>query len=675
MFWVRIRLGGHEYLGVLDTGATISIVAKKILPCGSLKNTMTTAAIRMGDGNVVHSCGDCEVEVPMGSGTVAHRFYVMDTEAFDFVLGTDFFVQHSKIQSLTLQAPYLLYVDHGSGRESVPLEQSEHTSSYLRLSKEEPSNMMAASKTEDYQLLGEVLDQGLKELGYSREYLSVELFASDKQHVLDLYCSKGQSCSYKLYWPSFGMAYGNPRFSELGKVLTKVALERSRMVLCSPDLGAHGGNEYWRNLVDRLTISSVRLSDEAIYVPLGRKTPMAKPGWGSMLSVVDGGLTSIPWEDLDPTPVQAIQRESDGLALGDLKDRLRPQDAIETLPEGEEYVVTDTNAPHSPCHVPVPDGVSECGLSELPSSIHSDDETEHDAFFVQTCVEEVESTEYVAPLKPLLSMRVEDQTGRPLSTLNTDTGLPHTVNKYLGVYIYTAEQQSNTFALATSEIRSFFTLLQPLALTLSEHIRLVNIQLIPVLTYRLMAHPLTLKALRRLHGLIWAHLRRPNKESRLTPKLSPKDKYTTRKEGGLGSRHFMYVVLQDSVNSAIRYLNGDGPQDVCRTVREALLRPCRSALQDTVVDASQGLGPRFNALSPWSPALPHQLQRGEPVWAKFRGVVGRESSPHPPRSSHILPASFPVLPASSPVLPASSLTLPHPPRSFPHPHRSSPHPA
>ena len=81
MFWVRIRLGGREYLGVLDTGATISIVAKKILPCGSLKNTMTTAAIRMGDGHVVHSCGDCEVEVPTGSRTIAHRFYVMDTEA------------------------------------------------------------------------------------------------------------------------------------------------------------------------------------------------------------------------------------------------------------------------------------------------------------------------------------------------------------------------------------------------------------------------------------------------------------------------------------------------------------------------------------------------------------------------------------------------------------------
>ena len=171
------------------------MVARKTLPCGSLKNTMTTAAIRMGDGHVVHSCGDCDVEVPMGSRTIAHRLNVMDTEAFDFVVGTDFFVQHSQIQSLTLQAPYLLYVDQGKGRESVRLEQSVHTSSYLRVSKEEPPKMMAASKTEDYQLLGEVRDQGLKELGYSREDLSVELFASDKQHVLDLYCSKGKRFS------------------------------------------------------------------------------------------------------------------------------------------------------------------------------------------------------------------------------------------------------------------------------------------------------------------------------------------------------------------------------------------------------------------------------------------------------------------------------------------------
>ena len=168
MFWVRIRLRKREYLGVLDTGATISIVAKKILPCWDLKNTLPTAAIHMGDGHVVQSCGDSEVEVPIGSRSIAHPFYVMDTEAFGFVLGTDFFVEHSQILSLTLQAPYIPQVDHGDGSDSVPLEQSEHTSSYLRVCKRDPSTMMVASKTEDYQLMGDVLDQGLKELAYSR---------------------------------------------------------------------------------------------------------------------------------------------------------------------------------------------------------------------------------------------------------------------------------------------------------------------------------------------------------------------------------------------------------------------------------------------------------------------------------------------------------------------------
>ena len=88
--------------------------------------------------------------------------------------------------------------------------------------------MMVASKTEDYQLLGDVLDQGPKDLGYSREAL--------KQYVLDLYYSKGQTFCYKFDWSSFRMAYRNPRFSELGKVLTKVALERGTGVL------------YWRSL-------------------------------------------------------------------------------------------------------------------------------------------------------------------------------------------------------------------------------------------------------------------------------------------------------------------------------------------------------------------------------------------------------------------------------------------
>ena len=126
---------------------------------------MPTAAIRMAGDHVVHSCGDCGVNVPMGPESIAHRFYVMDTEAFNSVPGTCFFAELPQILFLMLQAPYVLHVDHGDRRESVPLEQSEHTSGYLRGCKKEPPTMMLASETEDYQLLGGVLDKGLKELG------------------------------------------------------------------------------------------------------------------------------------------------------------------------------------------------------------------------------------------------------------------------------------------------------------------------------------------------------------------------------------------------------------------------------------------------------------------------------------------------------------------------------
>ena len=113
----------------------------------------------------------------------------------------------------------------------------------------------------------------------------------------------------------------------------------------------------------------------------------------------------MPWEDLDSAVVEEIHRESSGFTLDVLKNHLRPRDAVETTPGGDEYVVSDTVAPNSPCRVSNRDVVSQCRLSELPSSIHSDDETEHDAFFVRTCVEEVENAAYATPLKPLISMR------------------------------------------------------------------------------------------------------------------------------------------------------------------------------------------------------------------------------------------------------------------------------
>ena len=215
----------------------------------------------------------------------------------------------------------------------------------------------------------------LQQLGYSTEDLNVELSASKKQHVLDLYCSKGRNYSYTLYVLCFRMAYRNARFSELGRVLTKVALEHSPMVLCSP--GADGGNHCWRCLLERLTLTSTWLPDDAIYAPLGRKTPIWRSGWGGMLSALDGSLASVSWEDPDVALVQEIQFDNSGYSLDALK-----RHPVQTTPGASEYHLSDAAALRTPCNVPNIDVVSWSGLSELHGSMNCDDETDQQAYFV-----------------------------------------------------------------------------------------------------------------------------------------------------------------------------------------------------------------------------------------------------------------------------------------------------
>ena len=60
--------------------------------------------------------------------------------------------------------------------------------------------------------------------------------------------------------------------------------------------------------------------------------------------------------------------------------------------------------------------------------------------------------------------------GDRLSTIDPKTLAPQKVYKYLGVYLFTDPDPTLTYELAKSEITSFFTLLYPLNLTLSEYI-------------------------------------------------------------------------------------------------------------------------------------------------------------------------------------------------------------
>ena len=59
-----------------------------------------------------------------------------------------------------------------------------------------------------------------------------------------LYCSRCLNSAYLFSWKSMGLCYANPPFSQLAKVLTKIALEAARVVLCTLDWGTTGEHAY-----------------------------------------------------------------------------------------------------------------------------------------------------------------------------------------------------------------------------------------------------------------------------------------------------------------------------------------------------------------------------------------------------------------------------------------------
>ena len=59
-------------------------------------------AIRVGDGRTIHSFGGVDVTICLGDETVTQHYTVLDTDAFDIVIGTDFLQRNPQGKLLSL---------------------------------------------------------------------------------------------------------------------------------------------------------------------------------------------------------------------------------------------------------------------------------------------------------------------------------------------------------------------------------------------------------------------------------------------------------------------------------------------------------------------------------------------------------------------------------------------
>ena len=204
-----MKIGDQVFRAVLDTSATLSIEARRLLK--TFKKTKTVA-IRVGDGRTIHSLQSVDVTLCLGDETVTQHCRVLDTDAFDIIIGTDFLrrnlLTNPQVKMLSLQRPYCLHCDFGSGLVSVPLELSGRKESGLRYAAK------TNYRTENYQLTRHVLENGLAVLQVSLDEIQVELFQSQQQHIMQLYCSKNLDNAFCFFWKAMSLAYANPPFSQ-----------------------------------------------------------------------------------------------------------------------------------------------------------------------------------------------------------------------------------------------------------------------------------------------------------------------------------------------------------------------------------------------------------------------------------------------------------------------------
>ena len=153
-----MKIEDQVFQAVLDTGATLPIVARRLLK--TFKKT-ERVAIRLGDGRTIHFLGGVAVTFCLGDETMTQHCRVLDIDAFDIVIGIDFLRRNPQVKMLSLQRAYSLHCDFGSGLFSVPLELSGPKEYGLRYAAK------TNYRTENYRLPRHVLENGLVALQVS----------------------------------------------------------------------------------------------------------------------------------------------------------------------------------------------------------------------------------------------------------------------------------------------------------------------------------------------------------------------------------------------------------------------------------------------------------------------------------------------------------------------------
>lgn len=388
-FEMQVQLGGLTIHSALDTQATISIISLGQIPTGVTINKNDVVLIKVASNEILVSMGSITAQIVLGGEKRVHTFHVLDTEAFHSVIGQDFLTFNKDIKYISTEEPHHFLVKNPDGTfTQLPLKPSNQPSVCLRvvhakfdLPYERLNIMFGKSQREVYKLDTKAKALGFEKLGVDLNFEEVvELFASATNADFRLFCSTKppQKNGWFYHWGLLGLCYANPLFSRLCQVLTKIALDKARVVLVTPDLdGVVWSTDdprvaYWHRLLQRMTLSSFTLPDVDIYLPDHADLPMPKPKWRTKMSLVDGALNPIaplelfnlgeslpPHPHLKDNPLQFVTKQNKGWGLKELEKRTEPTIETPGIPLSMTTKKVDVDVES--------EDESDC-LSDLPAS-------------------------------------------------------------------------------------------------------------------------------------------------------------------------------------------------------------------------------------------------------------------------------------------------------------------
>ena len=306
----EVSVGGKKLVAIVDSGATTSAIASHCVPQGSILRSCVVP-IQVGNGETVFSEGCAELSLSFGDIQLQQSALVVPTTAFQAVLGMDFLSSPRVGGLLTQPPPCRLLVDG----QTFPL--SEHKASHIH-------RIYRLFKRESYTLVEDVREEVLRKLDVDPSLIEVDLFANHKNFQHHLYCTRENS-SFYYDWSSLSstpssLLWANPPFSQMERVLTKVALEPQRIIMVAPDWG----DSPWRQLLEKLSVSQVQVSSGlSLYKSDGSKRPLPSPSWNTLVSVLDSSLVRVPLSELDTKVVKWVQKQSRGWDLPKLCEEVR----------------------------------------------------------------------------------------------------------------------------------------------------------------------------------------------------------------------------------------------------------------------------------------------------------------------------------------------------------------